>query len=82
MDERRECVKMEGNNMGYRLNLKNGMIHSNQEICSPGKRMKEGTYKDYKTLNEARETAKEKKKKPVLCKRCEFREDLQREIDL
>lgn len=48
--------------MGYRLNLKNGMIHSNQEICSPGKRMKEGTYKDYKTLNEARATAKEKRK--------------------
>lgn len=68
--------------MAFRLNVKRGTIHSTESLCPSGRKMAEGGYIDYNTLNEARAKAKEMKKKPCLCKRCHYREDLQREIDI
>lgn len=68
--------------MAFRLNVKNGKIHSTQSLCPWGQKLKEGDYIDYNTINEARAEAKKNKKPPCLCKRCHYRDDLQREIDI
>ena len=68
--------------MAFRLNVKNGKIHSTQSLCHWGRNLKEGDYIDYNTFGEAKAKAKEDKNLPCLCKRCRFREDLQREMDI
>lgn len=68
------------NAMAFRLNVHNGKIHSIQGICPWGSKLKESDYIDYSTIHEARARAKERNLVPCLCKRCRYREDLQKKL--
>lgn len=64
--------------MPYRLNLKTGKIHAS---CAWGKRLKEGSYLEFHTAQEAKHEANKRKLNPELCKYCRFRESLQAELE-